>query len=53
MTPDQQVEYFNKFSSMEAFVQWYNEAKAAYDAEHGAIDIGGDGSVDLGDIANP
>ena len=53
MTPAQQVEFFNTFESMEAFVKWYNEAKAAYDAEHGAIEIGGNGSVDLGDIVNP
>ena len=53
MTPEEQVEYFNKFPSMEAFVKWYNEAKAEYEEENGAIEIGGDGSVDLGDIVNP
>ena len=53
MSPDEQVEFFNQFASMEEFVQWYNDAKEAYDAEHGAIDIGGDGSIDLGDIINP
>lgn len=53
MSPQEQVDYFNKFPSMEAFVQWYNDAKEAYDAEHGAIEIGGDGSIDLGEIINP
>lgn len=52
MTPAEQVAYYNQFPSMEAFVQWYNEAKAKYDEEHGAIDVG-DGNIDLGDITNP
>lgn len=52
MTPAEQVAYYNQFPSMEAFVQWYNEAKAEYDREHGAIDVG-DGDIDLGDITNP
>ena len=53
MSPAEQVEYFNTFPSMEEFVKWYNEAKAKYDEEHGAIEIGGDGTIDLGDIINP
>lgn len=52
MTPAEQMAYYNQFPSMEAFVQWYNEAKAEYDKAHGAIDVG-DGDIDLGDIANP
>lgn len=52
MTPAEQLAYYNQFPSMEAFVQWYNEAKAEYDREHGAIDVG-DGDIDLGDIINP
>ena len=52
MTPAEQLAYYNQFPSMEAFVQWYNEAKAEYDKEHGAIDVG-DGNIDLGDITNP
>ena len=52
MTPAEQVAYYNQFDSMEAFVQWYNEAKDAYDREHGAIDVG-DGNIDLGDLEKP
>lgn len=52
MTPAEQVAYYNQFPSIEAFVQWYNEAKAEYDKEHGAIDVG-DGDIDLGDIIKP
>lgn len=52
MTPAEQMAFYNQFTSMEAFVQWYNEAKAEYDREHGAIDVG-DGDIDLGDIINP
>lgn len=52
MTPEAQVAYYNQFSSMEAFVKWYNEAKAAYDAEHGSIEVG-DGNIDLGDLVKP
>lgn len=52
MTPEEQLAYYNQFPSMEAFVQWYNEAKAEYDKEHGAIDVG-DGDIDLGDIIKP
>lgn len=53
MSPEEQMAYFNQFPSMEAFVQWHNEAKEEYDKEHGAIEIGGDGSVDLGEIVKP
>lgn len=52
MTPAEQMAYYNQFPSMEAFVRWYNDAKAEYDEEHGAIDVG-DGDIDLGDIINP
>lgn len=52
MTPAEQLAYYEQFPSMEAFVNWYNEAKAKYDEEHGAIDVG-DGNIDLGDIVKP
>lgn len=52
MSPEEQMAYYSQFPSMEAFVEWYNRAKAAYDEEHGAIDVG-DGNIDLGDLINP
>lgn len=52
MTPAEQVAYYNQFPSMEAFVEWYKEAKAEYDKEHGSVDVG-DGNIDLGDIVKP
>ena len=45
-----QQAYFKKFTSVEAFFAWYNEAKETYKAEHPNIDAG-DGEIDLGEIA--
>ena len=50
MSGAEQQEYMMSFSSIEAFFEWFNAAKAKYDAEHPSIEIGGDGSIDLGDI---
>ena len=49
MSGEEQQKYMNSFSSIEAFFEWYNAAKAKYDAEHPSIEIG-DGEIDLGDI---
>lgn len=49
MTPEEQLAFFNQFASMEDFVAWYNEAKAEYEKENGAIDVG-DGNIDMGNI---
>ncbi len=49
MSPEEQVAFFNQFASMEDFVAWYNQAKAEYEEENGAIDVG-DGNIDLGDL---
>ena len=43
----EQVNFFNTFESTEAFVNWYNSAKAEYDALHPDVEVG-NGSVDLG-----
>ena len=51
LSPDEQVAYYETFESMEAFVKWYNSAKAEYDRLHPPIE-GGDGEIDLGDISN-
>ena len=44
-----QAEYYNSFGSDEAFFEWYNAAKAEYDAAHPGVDAG-DGEIDLGDL---
>lgn len=43
----EQVNFFNTFESMEAFVNWYNSAKAEHDALHPDVEVG-NGSIDLG-----
>lgn len=47
MSGSAQKEFIDSFPSIEAFVAWYENAKAEYDALHPSIDVGG-GSVDLG-----
>lgn len=49
MSADQQEAFISSFESMDAFMVWFNNAKAEYDSTDGAIDVGS-GSVDLGDI---
>ena len=50
MSPNEQMQYMESFSSMEAFFSWYNAAKDAYGKANPSIEIGGDGSVDLDQI---
>lgn len=52
MSGEEQQEFFESFDSVEAFFEWYNEAKAKYEAEHPSIEIGGDGKVDAGGLGN-
>ena len=49
MAPDEQVAFYNTFDSMEAFVAWYNNAKAEYDRQNPSIEIG-NGNIDIGDL---
>lgn len=49
MTADQQESFISSFESMDAFMVWFNNAKAEYDSTGGAIDVGS-GSVDLGTV---
>ena len=49
MEPAQQREYMESFESMEAFFDWYNAAKEAYELAHPPIDVG-DGVIDLEDL---
>jgi hypothetical protein len=52
MTPDEQQAFYDSFASEDEFFAWFVEAKAAYDAakdeEH--VDVGEDGSIDIGDL---
>lgn len=45
----EQRAYMESFSDEDAFFEWWLEAKAAYDAEHAAPEIGGDGNINIGD----
>jgi hypothetical protein len=49
MSGKEQAEYYNSFDSAEDFFEWYNAAKAKYDADHPDIDVG-DGELDLGEL---
>ena len=46
---DQQA-YFNTFKDPMAFFEWYNAAKAEYEASQDRIEIGAGGTIDLGDL---
>lgn len=50
MTRSEQQAFMNRFESLSAFFDWYDAAKAEYDATRETIQIGGGGSVDLGDL---
>lgn len=49
MSAEQQREFMMSFETMEDFFDWYNKAKAEYDALHPDIEIS-DGKVDLGQL---
>lgn len=49
LSGEEQQEYFNRFSSVEAFFEWYNEAKAKYEEEQGRVEITGS-DINIGDI---
>lgn len=48
MTPEQQQDFFESFPSVQAFMEWYNDAKAEYEASKDGIIIDG-GDIDIGD----
>ena len=50
MSAEEQKAFMNSFKSMDDFFTWFNAARKK--AEEGYIEIGGDGTVDLGDILN-
>lgn len=49
MSPSEQQAYMDSFPSIEAFFEWYNAAKAAYEAANPPIEVG-DETIDIGDI---
>lgn len=49
MEPALQRQYMESFESMDAFFEWYNAAKEAYEQEHPVLDVG-DGVIDLEDL---
>lgn len=49
MSPSEQEEYVDSFPSLDAFFDWYNAAKEAYEQANPPIDAG-DGNIDIGDI---
>jgi len=50
MSGEAQEAYFNTFDNPADFFAWLNSAKAEYDKLNPSIEIGGDGSIDIGDI---
>lgn len=49
MSPDEQQVFVAAFTDIEAFFDWYNAVKDAYDKANPSIDVG-DGTVNIGDI---
>lgn len=49
MEPALQRQYMESFESMDAFFEWYNAAKEAYEQEHPVLDVG-DGVIDVEDL---
>lgn len=50
MSGAEQQEFFMTFANPADFFTWFNDGKAAYDAAHPSIEIGGNGSINLGDL---
>ena len=50
MSGEEQQAFLERFDSMALFFAWLNAAKAEYDENQNDIEIGGDGSIDLGEI---
>lgn len=51
MSPEEQQAFFESFSSPEAFIAWFNTAKAEYDAKNKTVD-GKNGEINIGDYMN-
>lgn len=48
MSPEEQEAFFETFDSPEAFIKWFNNAKAKYEAGNDSIVVEG-GGIDIGD----
>lgn len=49
LTPAEQQNYYKSFNSVEDFADWYKKAQAEYNGSDGSIQVGGDGSFNLGE----
>lgn len=49
MSSEQQYAYYKSFKSADAFLEWYNAAKAAYEKENPTIELNPGDVIDLGD----
>lgn len=48
MSADEQYEYYMSFETPEAFFEWYNAAKAEYDAKADETKVEYDGTLNIG-----
>lgn len=48
LTAEEQLAYYNSFGSPEAFFLWFNAAKQEYEDSKDKVDVGGDGTIDIG-----
>ena len=52
MSSAEQEAFYYSFDSADDYFQWYKAAKKVYEDNKNDIVIGGDGSIDLGEILN-
>ena len=50
MSADEQLAFFQKFSNPADFFTWKEKAEAEYEKNQNVIEVGADGTVDLGQI---
>ena len=52
LSGEKQYAYFQSFSDPKDFFAWQEKAKADYEKRHPTIEVGKDGTVDIGDLIN-
>ena len=52
LSAEKKYAYFQSFSDPMDFFAWQEQAKAAYDEAHPTIEVGKDGTIDLGGLVN-
>lgn len=52
LSGEEQYAYFQSFSDPKDFFAWQEKAKADYEKRHPTIEVGKDGTVDIGDLIN-